>query len=74
MKKHKVPALLFGLLVFASIGAFIYLNSLTPVPEGHNIDQHMRSTRMEEIDSPVLPDVKLIQKAVQAGKRFIPAF
>lgn len=76
MKKHKISVFLLGLLVLCSVGAFVYLNSVAPLPEYHENQQGIRTTRVEveEVEKPILPDVKFIQKAVETGKRFIPAF
>jgi len=75
MKKHKVSALLFGLLILCSVGAFTYLNVVTPLNGHSNNDEQVHTTtHMEEMEKSVLPDVKFIQKAVETGKRFIPAF
>lgn len=74
MKKHKFSGPLFGLLVLSSIVAFVYLNSVTPLHEHQEYNQGVRSPRIEEVDKPVLPDVEIIKKVVETGKRFIPAF
>lgn len=74
MKKHRLTALLFSVLLICSAGAFVYLNSMDISPEGVQVEQSLRPQHVEEVEQPVLPDILFIQKAVKTLQRFVPAF
>ncbi|MCO6476511.1 MAG: hypothetical protein J5I94_07810 [Phaeodactylibacter sp.] len=75
MKKSSTRTVLFSLLIAASLGSYIYLHSLSgqPVYEQAATEEEYN----EDIESSdaeiILPDIQLIKKAVETGRRLIPA-
>lgn len=74
MKKSITRTVLFSLLMGASIGSYIYLNSLSPVPFEQPVTEKEYEEDAESGDAEViLPDIHLIKKVVETGRRLIPA-
>jgi hypothetical protein len=81
MKKSTARNIVLTFLVAASLGSYIYLNTVEPCctqedsplnklewkAEGieENLDDHPQGLK--------LPDLMLIEKVIEIGKRFIPA-
>ena len=76
MKKSSTRTVLFCLLIAASIGSYIYLNSLSSPMASFE-----QTTDLEEFEEDIesndaeiiLPDIHLIKKVVETGKRLLPA-
>lgn len=76
MKKSNTRTVLFCLLLASSIGAYIFLNSVSSPAassdEAAAVEEY--EEEMEPGDAKViLPDIHLIKKVVETGKRLIPA-
>ncbi len=73
MKKSSTRTVLFCLLIAASLGSYIYLNSLSvqsvPYEQAAIEEEDMESGDAEII----LPDIQLLKKVVETGRRLIPA-
>lgn len=78
MKSKVDPKIwLFGLLLIASIGAYGYLNHPDRV-SGHIpaiLDAGKAYERYEQVPpaNDPLPDIQILQKLLEMGKRLIPA-
>lgn len=73
MKKLNTRSTLFLLLIVASLVSYIYLNTITI---DHKADNSPDEIELEEADAQqhiILPDVQLLKKAVDAGRRLLPA-
>ena len=78
MKKITTRTVLLALLAAASLASYIYLNTSTAVESNELIPLGQSSSELlEDIDKPereiVLPDIHLLKKVVESGKRFLPA-
>lgn len=82
MKKLTTRTLLVALMVAASLGSYVYLNTLTPsvtTPSSDETIDVQSNELKEEIQEQAkevevsLPDVMLLQKVIEIGKRFLPA-
>ena len=80
MRKLSTRSVLLVLLVVASISSYIYLNTVTVSSSGtsaSNDPDIENVSEMNEIESQqqelVLPDVTMIKKILETGKRLIPA-
>ena len=80
MRKLSTRSVLLVLLVVASICSYIYLNTVTVSSSGtsaSNDPDIENVSEMNEIESQqqelVLPDVTMIKKILETGKRLIPA-
>lgn len=76
MKKSATRTVLFCLLIAASLSSYIYLSVLSahpganaPAAELEKYEEDMEPNEAEII----LPDIHLIKKVVDTGKRLIPA-
>ena len=74
MKNSKLRTLLFSLLFIASIGSYVYINSVE-VSDCKMKFQAKQQLLQDEDDSQnaELPDVKLFKKLVEKGKQLIPS-
>ena len=76
MKKSSTRTVLFCLLIAASFGSYIYLNSLSspvlPFEQAAEVEEYDEGLESNDADI-VLPDIHLIKKVVETGKRLIPA-
>ena len=77
MKKSIARTILFTVLVFASIFSYIYINTTgTATSELRPWVEQEKGT-LEEIEEAdpelILPDIHLLKKLVESGKRFLPA-
>lgn len=77
MEKSNTRSVAVVLLIFASIASYVYLNTL-----GANQEQQFllqQEVEMEEeVEHPeqkdvILPDVQLLKKALETGKRILPS-
>ena len=80
MRKLSTRSVLLVLLVVASICSYIYLNTVTvssPGTSASNDPEIENVSEMDEIESEqqelVLPDVQMIKKILETGKRLIPS-
>ena len=76
MKKSSTRTVLFCLLIAASIGSYIYLNSLSSpmVSFEQTTDLEEFEEDIESNDAEIiLPDIHLVKKINETGKRLIPA-
>ena len=76
MKKSSTRTVLFSLLISASIGSYIYLNSLSSpmVSFEQTTDLEEFEEDIESNDAEIiLPDIHLVKKVIETGKRLIPA-
>lgn len=79
MKNLSTRTVLFCLLVAASLGSYIFLNFASVQDGSENI--FSAESRVEQYEEDlegseshiVLPDVQLIKRIVETGKRLIPA-
>ncbi|MEN0006135.1 MAG: hypothetical protein AAF798_18435 [Bacteroidota bacterium] len=76
MKKLSTRTVLIILLVVASLSSYVFLStratSYTATP---NTELTEEQAIQEEVDSEqeiILPDVQLLKKAIEAGKRLVP--
>lgn len=73
MKKLNTRSTLFLLLIVASLVSYIYLNTITveTIEETHTNELELEEA--EEQQNIILPDVQLLKKVVDTGRRFLPA-
>ena len=76
MKKSSTRTVLFCLLIAASIGSYIYLNSLSSpmvsFDQAAGVEEYEEDIESNDAEI-ILPDVHLIKKVIETGKRLIPA-
>ena len=75
MKKSGTRTVLFCLLIAASLSSYIYLSVLSAHPGANapaEIEKYAEDIEAEDAKI-ILPDIHLIKKAVETGKRLIPA-
>jgi hypothetical protein len=77
MKKPNTRTVLVSLALAASLSAYTFLNVASHqlnIGEDAAVEEVDYEDRLEsESGSVVLPDVRLIKKAFEVGKRFLPA-
>lgn len=74
MKNSKLRSILFSLVLFASIGSYLYINSIKVSNRTVKCEKHLLLDESEENDNAAeLPDVKLFKKLVEKGKELMPA-
>lgn len=76
MRKFSTRSVLLALLVITSICSYIYLNTVSvSATESANQATEVESTNeMDEQESElVLPDLRVVKKVLETGKKFIPA-
>ena len=80
MRKFSTRSVLFALLVVTSICSYIYLNTVNvdsgnTAPSGTTEIEN--SKELDEMENQkgelVLPDIQVIKKILETGKRLIPA-
>ncbi|MCB9265695.1 MAG: hypothetical protein H6558_11755 [Lewinellaceae bacterium] len=73
MKKSSTRTVLFCLLLAASIGSYIFLNSVSSTATSY--EQAADQEEYEEASDAkvILPDIHLVKKVIETGKRLIPA-
>jgi len=75
MKNSKLRSVLFSLVLFASIGSYLYINSI----KVNDCTVKCEKTQQQLLDSEgssdtaELPDVKLFKKLVEKGKELMPS-
>lgn len=77
MKKLTTRAVVVLLLVTTSAGSYIFLNTVTPhssnAASEEKTEAEMHELKaLENVDA-VLPDVMLLKKVIEVGKRILPA-
>lgn len=76
MKKPNTRTVLLSLALVASLSAYVFLsNASTRLNGSVEPTEVMHYEERAEAESPavVLPDIMLLKKAVEVGKRFLPA-
>jgi len=73
MKKQTTRTLLFVLLIAASIASYAFLNVAYNSSGGASSEAASQPQIEQEDAKLVLPDVRLIKKLIENGKRFLPA-
>jgi hypothetical protein len=75
MKRSKTRMILLVVVVAASLASYIYLNNTEATQaQGDNLEQTEIDENFKQGDSKmVLPDVEMIKKVLETGKRLIPA-
>jgi hypothetical protein len=75
MRKFSTRSVLLALLVITSICSYIYLNTVNVTTESANQATEVESTNeIDEQESElVLPDLRVVKKVLETGKKFIPA-
>jgi len=73
MKKSTTRSLLFVLLLAVSISAYTFLNVASYNLGSQSVQQQEQQLHEQEEATLVLPDVRLIKKVVEHGKRLLPA-
>lgn len=80
MRKMNTRVLLFVVLAVVSIASHWYLNSSVSsvsspdfLQQPATLNQSTEEEYDEESSRPVLPDVHLLKKVVETGRRLIPA-
>ncbi len=71
MKKSNVRIVLFVLLLLASLGSYIYLNTTAEVL--FPVEEEEQKVSDEQEGEMALPDVQLLEIVIEGGKRFLPA-
>ncbi len=72
MKNSKLRSILFVLLLFASIGSYLYINSVQV--EDSKVKCEVKQQLVdEEANETELPDVMLFKKLIEKGKELFPA-
>lgn len=72
MKKSSTRTVLFCLLIAASIGSYTYLSILSAQPRAVEAEEYEEGVGPNEAEI-ILPDVHLVKKVVETGKRLLPA-
>ncbi len=76
MKKAKHPAVLLIVLATLSLASYIYLNSQEVETQVENRTMQVEEMDKEDIEKSkkfIIPDVELIKRVIQNGKRLLPA-
>ena len=76
MKKISTRSIFTILLIAASLGAYLYLQHVSiHISPGQNYQETVVVEEENESSTSeiILPDVQLLKKVVETGKRFIPA-
>ncbi len=77
MKKSTVRTTIVALMAAASLGSYVYLNTVDVCcaeeeRSGIKLEQ-LQHELEEQAKSLDLPDITIIKKAIEVAKRFIPA-
>jgi hypothetical protein len=74
MKNNKLRTLLFCLIMAASIGSYLYINSIQLSNAHVKCEANQELTDIDDNESSSeLPDVKILKKLIEKGKKLIPA-
>lgn len=73
MKKSTTRSILFVLLLAVSVGAYAFLNVASYNLGSQSAQQQKEQLHEQEEAILILPDVRLIKKVVEHGKRLLPA-
>lgn len=76
MRKLSTRSILLICLIIVSLSSYIYLNTVsieTNLPTSEELPQGAEAAPETEERELLLPDVQFIKKALETGKRFIPA-
>lgn len=78
MKKRNARSVFFAILICLSAASYTYVNvgskqsaSVTPADSSLQTDEV--DPEIKETKNINLPDLQMLRKAVEAGKRFLPA-
>ncbi len=72
MKNSRLRSFLFGLLVVASIGSYLYINSVSVIEPKAKCNMNTL-LEDEEATNAELPDVKIFKKIIETGRKLVPA-
>lgn len=77
MRKSTTRTVVVLLLVSTSLGSYIFLNTVSPKSVEPSSDEQTEQKAnelkaLENVDA-VLPDVMLLKKIIEVGKRIVPA-
>ena len=74
MKKSSTRITLLAMLVFASLCSYVFLNTVSAKAISSNPDATEETIEMEtDQQQLIMPDVELLKKVVESGKRLLPA-
>ena len=74
MKNNKLRTLLFCLIMAASIGSYLYINTIQLSNTHVKCEAKQELTDVENNESnSELPDIKILKKIIEKGKKLIPA-
>ena len=74
MKNLNARKLLFLFLIVASICSYTYMNvALTDTEMAYGTEEELDMFEEEIQKDAILPDVKILQKVIETGRRFLPA-
>lgn len=77
MRKLTARTVVVFLLATMSLGSYIYLNTVTPnsdpLPSDNKLEAEVKELEsLENVDAG-LPDILLLKKVIEIGKRIVPA-
>ena len=72
MRKVTTRSLLV-LLILMSIGSYVFLNAVATQPAADAKNEEVKNPEALEHVNAILPDVILLKKVIEVGKRIIPA-
>ena len=76
MKKVNARTVFVALLIVASFCSYIYLNTVEVEAPSPAASTEIEIEELDEVDGTpkevVLPDVQLLQKIIESGKRLLP--
>lgn len=74
MKKFNARSIFFVLLIATSFFSYVYINSVSIGGDvSENTEEVQAEPKEDEAQEILLPDVRLLKKMVETGKRFLPA-
>ena len=78
MTKRSTRTVLFSLLICLSIASYAYVNLQAQPILATTQDEQMEEVKdvneeVQETNSLNLPDVQMVRKVIDAGRRFLPA-
>lgn len=75
MKRSKTHIIIFVIVVFASLASYIFLNNtVTTRANGEDMERIDSDEDFDQGESKmILPDVEMVKKVLETGKRLLPA-
>lgn len=75
MKRSKTHIILFVIVVVASLASYIFLNNAQPAQvNSENMEQTDMDEDFEQRETKmILPDVEMVKKVLETGRRLLPA-